>query len=57
LPKLEYKYSVKGDADFMGITFNYPETSINGMKWLGRDPYRVWKNRLRFAIGSLGEST
>ncbi|QDA58930.1 glycoside hydrolase family 2 TIM barrel-domain containing protein [Hymenobacter jejuensis] len=45
--KLEYQYSQKGDADFMGITFNYPEEKITGMKWLGRGPYRVWKNRLK----------
>jgi hypothetical protein len=47
LPKLEYQYSMKGAFDFMGITFNYPEEKINGMKWLGRGPYRVWKNRLK----------
>jgi len=45
--KLEYEYTQQGDADFMGITFNYPEGKITGMKWLGRGPYRVWKNRLR----------
>jgi hypothetical protein len=45
--KLEYQYKQPGDADFMGITFNYPEEKITGMKWLGRGPYRVWKNRLR----------
>ena len=47
LPKLEYTYSIKGAVDFMGITFNYPEAKITGMKWLGRGPYRVWKNRLK----------
>lgn len=47
LPKLTYDYSVKGSHDFMGITFNYPEEKIKGMKWLGQGPYRVWKNRLR----------
>ncbi|WP_373513864.1 hypothetical protein [Persicitalea sp.] len=31
----------------MGITFDYPEKLITGMKWLGRGPYRVWKNRLK----------
>ncbi len=31
----------------MGITFQYPEEKITGMKWLGRGPYRVWKNRLK----------
>jgi hypothetical protein len=45
--KLEYQYTQKGDADFIGITFNYPEEKITGMKWLGRGPYRVWKNRLK----------
>ncbi len=47
LPKLEYSYNIKGDVNFMGITFNYPEEKIDGMKWLGRGPYRVWKNRLK----------
>lgn len=45
--KLEYTYIQTGDSDFTGITFNYPEEKITGMKWLGRGPYRVWKNRLR----------
>jgi len=45
--KLEYKYTQQGEADFIGITFNYPEDKITGMKWLGRGPYRVWKNRLK----------
>ncbi len=45
--KLEYKYAQKGAADFMGISFNYPEEKITGMKWLGRGPYPVWKNRLK----------
>ncbi|MXV52923.1 glycoside hydrolase family 2 [Pedobacter sp. HMF7647] len=45
--KLEYQYAQNGTADFVGITFNYPEEKITGMKWLGRGPYRVWKNRLK----------
>lgn len=47
LPKLEYSYTPKDTADFMGITFNYPEEKIIGMKWMGRGPYHVWKNRLK----------
>ncbi len=47
LPKLEYSYTAKDTADFMGISFNYPEDRITGMKWMGRGPYRVWKNRLK----------
>lgn len=30
----------------LGLTFSYPETACTGMRWLGRGPYRVWKNRL-----------
>jgi len=30
----------------LGLTFSYPEKSCTGMKWLGRGPYRVWKNRI-----------
>jgi hypothetical protein len=33
--------------DFAGINFSYPEEKITAMKWLGRGPYRVWKNRLK----------
>lgn len=47
LVKLEYSFSQRGEADFMGITFNYPEEKVKGMKWLGRGPYHVWKNRLK----------
>jgi len=47
LVKLEYQFNQQGDADFMGITFNYPKDKITGMKYLGRGPYRVWKNRLK----------
>ena len=35
------------DVDFVGISFNYPETKCTGVKWMGRGPYRVWKNRLK----------
>ncbi|GAB3931733.1 glycoside hydrolase family 2 TIM barrel-domain containing protein [Mucilaginibacter myungsuensis] len=46
LPKLEYSYAQTGDVDFMGITFNYPEAKVTGVKYLGRGPYRTWKNRV-----------
>lgn len=31
----------------LGFTFDYPEEGVSGMQWLGRGPYRVWKNRQR----------
>lgn len=47
LPVLQYSYLAKDTTEFMGISFNYPEEKISGMKYLGRGPYRVWKNRLK----------
>ena len=47
LPRLDYQYSINKESDYPGITFNYPEEKITGMRWLGRGPYHVWKNRLK----------
>lgn len=30
-----------------GITFSFPEKEVTGVKWFGRGPYRVWKNRIK----------
>ena len=30
----------------LGFTFSYPEEECTGMRWMGRGPYRVWKNRI-----------
>lgn len=45
--KLEYAFQAKGETDFIGLSMNYPEKNITGMKWLGRGPFRVWKNRMQ----------
>ncbi len=31
----------------LGFSFSYPEEACKGMTWLGRGPYRVWRNRQR----------
>jgi hypothetical protein len=46
LPRMEYQYQLRDSADFAGICFHIPEEDISSMEWLGRGPYRVWKNRL-----------
>ena len=47
--QLTYAYHLPAEsqADYLGITFDYPEEKVTGAKWLGRGPYRVWKNRLK----------
>lgn len=43
----DYSYSATGTNDFIGVTFDYPESNVRNKRWLGEGPYRVWKNRLR----------
>ena len=46
--EVSYRYLLnKGKYDFMGVNFDYPEEKVNGMTWLGKGPYRVWKNRMK----------
>jgi hypothetical protein len=42
---LEYEYELNGSYPFAGVSFSYPENFILGAKWLGKGPYRQWKNR------------
>ncbi|MDT0344450.1 glycoside hydrolase family 2 TIM barrel-domain containing protein [Streptomyces litchfieldiae] len=45
--RLDYRYHLTGEHDFFGVGFDHPESEVSGVTWLGRGPYRVWKNRLR----------
>lgn len=38
-----------------GLTFSFPEQAVKGMRWLGRGPYRVWKNRIPGATYGIWE--
>jgi hypothetical protein len=53
--KLDYKFWYSGDMPYMGITFDLPEKEIQQVDFLGRGPYRVWKNRLRGTLYGLWE--
>ena len=44
---LEYEYELNGSYPFAGVSFSYPENFMLGAKWLGKGPYRQWKNRLQ----------
>jgi hypothetical protein len=50
--RLDYRFWLPdrdghADHDYYGITFDYPEAQVTGVRWLGRGPYRVWKNRTK----------
>ena len=52
----DYAYAVTGTNDFVGVTFDYPETNVRHKRWLGEGPYRVWKNRMRGTSLNLWEN-
>jgi len=35
------------DIDYIGLSFNYPEEKCESVTWMGKGPYRVWKNRTK----------
>ncbi len=46
--RLDVKYCPAAyESTFMGISFSFPENLVNGIRWMGDGPYRVWKNRLK----------
>lgn len=45
--KLEVIYRTPNQNKFMGISFEYPENQVTGIRWMGFGPYRVWKNRMK----------
>lgn len=54
--KVDYAFARKGKFDNVGVTFDFPEKSIKGIRWLGNGPYRVWKNRMAGATFGLWET-
>jgi hypothetical protein len=43
--ELFYRYESPGQHAHLGVTFDYPEAQVSGLRWLGRGPFRTWKNR------------
>ena len=44
---LDYEYELNGQFDLFGVGFDYPESKMQSMRFLGAGPFRVWKNRLK----------
>jgi len=44
---LDYEYELNGQFDVFGIGFDYPESKMKSMRFLGQGPFHVWKNRLK----------
>jgi len=55
--KLEVLYKAPYQNKFMGISFDYPEDQVSGVRWMGYGPYRVWKNRMKGNTLNVWEKT
>jgi hypothetical protein len=44
--QLDYAYALRGSFDYFGVGFELPEDEVKSVRWLGKGPYPVWKNRL-----------
>lgn len=53
---LDYEYHLDDSVALAGISFDYPENFVLGAKWLGKGPYRVWKNRLQGVTSNVWEN-
>ncbi|GEN75296.1 glycoside hydrolase family 2 protein [Chryseobacterium hagamense] len=43
--ELSYEYSLSGDYQLAGVSFDEPENYVISARWMGKGPYHVWKNR------------
>ena len=44
--RIDFTYNLIGPHDFFGVGFNYPETNLKSMRFLGNGPSPVYQNRL-----------
>lgn len=51
--KMRVRYFPDGYFTMMdGVNFSFPESDMKAVNWMGKGPYRVWKNRMKG--GTLG---
>jgi hypothetical protein len=43
---IDYVYTINGIQEYFGVGFDYPETDVKGMRFLGDGPAPVYQNRL-----------
>ena len=43
---IDYAYNLTGPHEYFGVGFDYPESKVQGMRYLGNGPAPVFQNRL-----------
>jgi hypothetical protein len=44
--QMDYEYAFDGEVDVLGVGFVLPGSGVISKRWLGRGPYRVYRNRV-----------
>jgi hypothetical protein len=48
--RLDYAWAYNGQADLLGVGFALPPAGVTSKRWLGRGPYRVYRNRMEGSV-------
>ncbi len=51
-----YTYQYEGNVELCGVCFDYPESKVQGARFLAKGPYRVWQNRLHGTVMDVWET-
>jgi hypothetical protein len=51
--RLDYEYAYDGEVDLLGVGFDLPAGGVSSKTWLGRGPYRVYRNRMEGVVFDL----
>ncbi len=45
--RIEYNHNLKGEFEYLGVNFDFPEEKIVKVNMMADGPYRVYKNRMK----------
>ncbi|MBE2215958.1 MAG: glycoside hydrolase family 2 [Opitutaceae bacterium] len=48
--RCDFAYTVDAAVDILGVAFDLPEAKVKAKRWLGRGPYRVYRNRMEGVV-------
>lgn len=51
--RLDYEVGYEGPIDLLGVGFDVPAGGFTSKRWLGRGPYRVYRNRMEGVVFDL----
>jgi len=53
--RCDFTYTVDAEVDILGVAFDFPKATVGSKRWLGRGPYRVYRNRMEGGVIDIHE--